>query len=97
MLTLIWFRRDLRLADNPALVAAARDGAVCPIYIHNPGGQRPGRRRRAVVAPPRPGGAGCLPGASRPGADHPQGPGAGDAPWTDPRDRGGVCALEPPI
>ncbi|WP_440996475.1 cryptochrome/photolyase family protein [Arhodomonas sp. SL1] len=36
MLTLVWFRRDLRLADNPALVAAARDGAVCPIYIHDP-------------------------------------------------------------
>ena len=28
-----WFRQDLRLADNPALTAAARDGAVIPLYI----------------------------------------------------------------
>jgi deoxyribodipyrimidine photo-lyase len=33
-----WFRRDLRLADNPALSAAARDGRpVIPVYIHAPG------------------------------------------------------------
>ena len=31
---LVWFRRDLRLADNPALTWAARSGlAVLPIYI----------------------------------------------------------------
>ena len=31
---LIWFRRDLRLADNPALTAAAKSGRpVVPIYI----------------------------------------------------------------
>ena len=28
-----WFRQDLRLADNPALTAAALDGAVIPVYI----------------------------------------------------------------
>ncbi len=34
---LIWFRRDLRLADNPALQAALRAGQapVC-VYIHAP-------------------------------------------------------------
>jgi len=35
---IVWFRRDLRLADNPALVAAARSGLpVIPLYIHSPG------------------------------------------------------------
>lgn len=28
-----WFRRDLRLADNPALSAAAKSGAVLPVFI----------------------------------------------------------------
>ena len=31
--SLYWFRQDLRLADNPALTAAAQDGAVIPVYI----------------------------------------------------------------
>ena len=31
-----WFRRDLRLTDNPALAAAARDGEqVVPVYIQS--------------------------------------------------------------
>lgn len=29
----MWFRQDLRLSDNPALVAAAKNGTVLPIYI----------------------------------------------------------------
>ncbi len=32
-LNIIWFRQDLRLADNPALIAAAKAGSVLPIYI----------------------------------------------------------------
>lgn len=28
-----WFRQDLRLADNPALLAGAQQGTVVPIYI----------------------------------------------------------------
>ena len=32
-LTLVWFRQDLRLADNPALSAAAAAGTVLPVYI----------------------------------------------------------------
>jgi deoxyribodipyrimidine photo-lyase len=32
-LNLLWFRQDLRLADNPALQAAAEAGSVLPIYI----------------------------------------------------------------
>jgi len=35
--TLVWLRNDLRLADQPALAAAAARGApVVPIYIHAP-------------------------------------------------------------
>ncbi len=33
----VWFRRDLRLSDNPALLAAcARGGPVIPIYVASP-------------------------------------------------------------
>ena len=33
---LIWFRRDLRLTDNPALLAACAHAAVIPVYLHCP-------------------------------------------------------------
>jgi deoxyribodipyrimidine photo-lyase len=34
---LVWFKRDLRVQDNPALaLAAARDGSVLPLYIAEP-------------------------------------------------------------
>jgi len=36
--TLVWFRRDLRLRDNPALAAAcARGGPVVPVYLREEG------------------------------------------------------------
>ena len=36
-ITLIWFRRDLRLEDNPALAHALETGGkVLPVYIHAP-------------------------------------------------------------
>ncbi len=38
-----WFRQDLRLGDNPALVAACADGAVIPAYILDD--ERPGDRK----------------------------------------------------
>ncbi len=42
MSTLVWFRRDLRLADNPALAAAAAAGEpVIPVYIFAPGEESP--------------------------------------------------------
>jgi deoxyribodipyrimidine photo-lyase len=42
MSTLVWFRRDLRLADNPALEAAAATGEpVIPVYIFAPGEESP--------------------------------------------------------
>ncbi len=31
--SIVWFRQDLRLADNPALRAAAAAGAVLPVYV----------------------------------------------------------------
>lgn len=33
MTTLLWLRQDLRLHDQPALIAAAAAGAVVPVYI----------------------------------------------------------------
>jgi deoxyribodipyrimidine photo-lyase len=38
--TIVWFRQDLRLQDNPALTAALqRGGAVVPVYIHDDAGE----------------------------------------------------------
>ena len=35
--TIVWFRQDLRVQDNPALAAAAALGQpVIPVYIHAP-------------------------------------------------------------
>lgn len=48
--TIVWFRQDLRLADNPALDAAARRGGpVIPVYVWSPedeGGWPPGAASR---------------------------------------------------
>lgn len=33
MTTIVWFRQDLRLQDQPALLAAAAAGAVIPVYV----------------------------------------------------------------
>ncbi len=44
-LTIVWFRRDLRLADNPALAAAiGRGQPILPLYVldETPGLRRPG-------------------------------------------------------
>lgn len=37
MATIVWFRQDLRLGDNPALSFAAKSGDVVPIYIFEQG------------------------------------------------------------
>ena len=38
--SLVWFRQDLRLQDNPALAAAlARGGAVVPVYVWDEAGE----------------------------------------------------------
>jgi deoxyribodipyrimidine photo-lyase len=36
MTSIVWFKRDLRLADHPALAAATQHGAVLPLYIVEP-------------------------------------------------------------
>src|SRR4051794_22336303 len=51
MRSVMWFRRDLRLADNPALVAAATDGPVLPLFVLDPMLWGPaGPSRRAHLA-----------------------------------------------
>lgn len=50
MKKLVWFRRDFRLTDNPALAAAAEAGEVVPVFIWSPqeeGKWKPGARSRA--------------------------------------------------
>ena len=53
-----WFRRDLRLADNPALAAAAAKGTVVPVVVLDPETEALGSasRWRCRVRPWR---AGC--------------------------------------
>ncbi len=47
----MWFRRDLRLADLPALHAAAADGAkVVPLFVVDPAFAGSGAPRRAYMA-----------------------------------------------
>ena len=51
MTSLIWFRRDLRLRDHPALRAAADDGPVLGLFVIDPTLWRSaGRARRAWLA-----------------------------------------------
>ncbi len=45
MTALHWFRQDLRLHDNPALVAACAQGDVIPVYILDPAAQLGGASR----------------------------------------------------
>ncbi|MEM0912697.1 MAG: deoxyribodipyrimidine photo-lyase [Pseudomonadota bacterium] len=33
--TIVWFRQDLRINDNPALFAAAKAGTIVPVYIYD--------------------------------------------------------------
>ncbi|HEX8781102.1 MAG TPA: deoxyribodipyrimidine photo-lyase, partial [Nocardioides sp.] len=52
MPAVMWFRRDLRLSDNPALLDAAdRDGDVLPLFVLDPALWRPsGPSRRLYLA-----------------------------------------------
>src|SRR5690348_6358721 len=36
MTSLLWFRRDLRVTDHPALIAAAKDGPVLGLFVVDP-------------------------------------------------------------
>ena len=47
--SLLWFRQDLRLSDQPALIAAVLEGAVIPVYIlddHSPADRKMGGASR---------------------------------------------------
>jgi len=47
--SIVWFRQDLRLNDQPALAAAAKEGAVIPVYVLDddaPGEWRIGEAQR---------------------------------------------------
>jgi len=51
MTSVLWFRRDLRLADHPALTAAAAEGEVVGLFVVDPAlWDRAGAARRAWVA-----------------------------------------------
>jgi len=39
--TIVWFRHDLRLDDNPALLAAAARGVIVPLFIFAPAEESP--------------------------------------------------------
>jgi deoxyribodipyrimidine photo-lyase len=51
--SVLWFRRDLRLDDHPALIAAAAEGDVVPLFVVDPAFAGAGAPRRAFLA-------GCL-------------------------------------
>lgn len=43
--TIMWFRKDLRVKDNPALIAACNEGKIIPVFIYDseaPDNHRPG-------------------------------------------------------
>src|SRR5512135_3116519 len=51
--SIVWFRRDLRLADNAALAAAIRQGEVIPAFVIDPvllNSDRVGAKRVAWLA-----------------------------------------------
>jgi deoxyribodipyrimidine photo-lyase len=51
--SIVWFRRDLRLADNAALAAAIRQGEVLPAFVIDPvllNSDRVGAKRVAWLA-----------------------------------------------
>ena len=48
--SVMWFRRDLRLADNPALTESIADGSVLPLFVLDPALWGPaGPSRRAYL------------------------------------------------
>ncbi|MEJ7800956.1 MAG: deoxyribodipyrimidine photo-lyase [Ilumatobacter sp.] len=47
--SIMWFRRDLRLRDNPALATALADGDVLPLFVLDPAFGQAGAPRRALL------------------------------------------------
>lgn len=48
--SVMWFRRDLRVDDQPALEAACADGAVLPLFVADPAFARSGDPRQRTLA-----------------------------------------------
>jgi len=48
--SVMWFRRDLRLGDHPALQAAAAEGPVVPLFVLDPRLAGSGRRWERLLA-----------------------------------------------
>ncbi|MDX1587762.1 MAG: DASH family cryptochrome [Oleiphilaceae bacterium] len=53
MATLLWFSRDLRLHDNPALLQAAQADQLLCVYVVDPDWFRPGPWQSRVMGPHR--------------------------------------------
>lgn len=47
--SIVWFRRDLRVRDNPALAEACAVGEVLPVFVVDPAFQAAGAPRRALL------------------------------------------------
>ena len=47
--SIVWFRRDLRLRDHPALAAALADGDVLALFVLDPAFESAGTPRRALL------------------------------------------------
>ena len=78
---LVWFRTDLRLADNPALTVAAASGApLIGLYVLDEAGRRAAARRGVAVV------AGRLAAGAQGGAGRAR-RAAGSAPRSGDRDR----------
>ncbi len=48
--SVMWFRRDLRLTDNPALAAACESGSVLPLFVLDPSFAGAGAPRQEMLA-----------------------------------------------
>jgi deoxyribodipyrimidine photo-lyase len=46
----MWFRRDLRVQDHPALAEAAASGKVLPLFVLDPSFANAGLPRRHLLA-----------------------------------------------
>lgn len=49
MTSIMWFRRDLRVRDHPALTAALADGDVLPLFVVDPAFDGAGAPRQALL------------------------------------------------
>ena len=47
--SIVWFRRDLRLRDHPALAEACSEGEVLPVFVADPAFDGAGAPRRALL------------------------------------------------